>query len=112
MNWVDPEGLTKEDEIIKGSYRFIKYPADRYHGGEHWHIYERRTGKLLGRVSCEGKVLTGSIPKTALKILTKVAKIGGIVVAILLELADPSEAGGPGDTLPPEYFEIELLKGH
>ena len=55
-------------------------------------MYERRTGELLGRVSTEGKVLTGSIPKKALSMLKALGKIGGIAIAIFLELADPAEA--------------------
>ncbi len=107
VNWIDPLGLAGERPIEKGSYRFIKYVGDLYHGGEHWHVYLRRTGELLGRINPEGKVLTGEVPIKAIKILTKLGKIGGVALAVFLELADPATAGGPEDML-----QFELSKCH
>jgi RHS repeat-associated protein len=75
LKWIDPLGMTKADVITKGSYVFIKYAGDTHHGGKHWHVLARKGGNLLGRVSLEGKVLTGSIPRKALKLLTQA---GGI----------------------------------
>jgi hypothetical protein len=97
--------LTKQDEITKGAYRYVKYPGDTFHGGEHWHVSDRRTGKLLGRMTNTGEVLTGAVPKTALKIFKNVMRIGGIVLGVVLELADPADAGGPKDMLPLEPIE-------
>jgi len=67
VNFSDPWGLTKTEVIESGEYRFVKYPGDAMHGGAHWHVYARRGGNLLGRVSTSGEVLTGSVPKSALK---------------------------------------------
>jgi RHS repeat-associated protein len=100
--FIDPFGLSKDKVIDKGAYRFIRHIGDTFHGGEHWHVLVRRTGELLGRVGLDGTVLTGEVPKKALKILMKLGKIGGIALAVFLELADPAEAGGPGDTVIPE----------
>jgi hypothetical protein len=110
INVVDPSGLSKKEVIEKGAYRFIRYVGDTFHGGEHWHVFLRRTGELLGRVSPEGVVLTGEVPKKALKIILKLGKIGGIVAAVVLELADPAEAGGCGDTLIPQEIYNEGVR--
>jgi hypothetical protein len=103
VNFIDPYGLSKSEEIVKGAYRFIKYAGDLMHGGEHWHVFARRTGELLGRVSLSGEVITGAVPKSALKTLTKLGKIGGLAVGIGLELAFPDDAGASEDMLPPDF---------
>ncbi len=96
VNRIDFLGLTKCEIKDKGSYTFKKYPGDKYHGGPHIHVYDRRTGKLLGRVSLpDGKVLTGSVPKTAIKGLTALGKIVAPAVAIVLEAFTPAEAHAP-----------------
>ena len=100
INAIDPWGLAKVDQVTKGSYKFEKYPGDKYHGGDHWHVKDRKTGKLLGRVSTQGKVITGKVPNKALKILMNVGKIGGVALAIILELADPASAEAPEIVLP------------
>lgn len=111
VNWIDPEGLEVFD---KGSYTFKKHPKDIMHGGKHWHVHKRKGGKLLGRVSLEGKVITGKVPNKALKILAGLGKIGGAVIGIVLELSLPAEAGDPSDMLsgpfvPPAPPSIEML---
>lgn len=78
VNYYDPYGLSKAEVIVKGAYKFIKYVGDRFYGGDHWHVLCRKTGELLGRVSPEGKVLTGFVPNKALKILTKLGKIASM----------------------------------
>jgi hypothetical protein len=109
---VDPEGKASiADEVKKKGYRFVRYAGDLFHGGEHWHVYKGNSGKLLGRVSLSGEVLTGNVPKKALKILTKFGKIGGLAIGIVLELADPAIAGD-GSALydewpPPSDFEFD-----
>jgi hypothetical protein len=108
--FIDPFGLSKDKVIDKGAYRFIRHIGDTFHGGEHWHVLVRRTGELLGRVGLDGTVLTGEVPKKALKILMKLGKIGGIALAVFLELADPAEAGGPGDTVIPEDVYQEMKR--
>jgi RHS repeat-associated protein len=111
INEIDPLGLSKDKVIDKGAYRFIKRAGDIFHGGEHWHVLVRRTGELLGRVGLDGIVLTGEVPKKALKILLKLGKIGGIALGVFLELADPAEAGGGcGDTVIPEDVYQEMKR--
>ncbi len=82
LNFVDPLGLAKIQEKEIGGYVFRKVPGDLFHGGEHWHVYKR--GKLLGRVSVTGEVLTGAIPKTALKKARKAGLIGMLLTAYTL----------------------------
>ena len=102
---MDPSGLSKAEEITKGSYRFVKYVGDIMHGGEHWHVYARKGGELLGRLSPAGDVLTGAVPKTAIRALAKLGKIGGPIAAVVFELALPDEAGAAEDMLPANYAD-------
>jgi hypothetical protein len=93
LNWIDPFGLSKATVIEKGEYIFIKYVGDTYHGGPHWHVLARKGGKLLGRVSMSGKVLTGSVPKSALKLLAGVGGISKGVGSLLKEGAGGAVIG-------------------
>ena len=100
VNLIDQDGLTKTTVIDKGSYTFKLFPGDTMHGGEHWHIYDRKTGKLLGRITPTGEVITGSVPNKSLKLFVKTMKIGGVVFAIIIELAFPTEANEGSDIIP------------
>jgi RHS repeat-associated protein len=90
LNRVDPTGLAEVKVIEKGGDVFKRFPGDLLHGGLHWHVFKR--GKLLGRVSLAGEVLTGSVPKTALKFLKAAGAITGIVGLALELSADPALA--------------------
>ncbi|MBN2383243.1 RHS repeat-associated core domain-containing protein [bacterium] len=89
INWIDNNGLSKSKVIEKAGYIFIKVPGDTMHGGPHWHVFKRKGMKLLARVSLTGKILTGSCPTTALKLL-KAA--GGITSILSILLLDPPNA--------------------
>lgn len=94
FNFIDPSGLSKAKVVESGAYRFVQYAGDTMHGGAHIHVYSRRGGALLGRVTPGGKVLTGSVPKSALKKLVA----GAVFSAVLLAL-EPAALGD--STLPP-----------
>jgi len=102
VNFVDEDGLSRDEEIEKGAYKFVKYHGDILHGGEHWHVYLRKGGRLLGRLSPSGEVLTGSVPKRAIRLLVRLGKIGGVAFGVFMELALPDEAGGEEAVLFPD----------
>ena len=78
LNYIDPFGLSKKKELVRGGYRFAKYPGDKAHGGDHWHVYKEKSNKLLGRMSGTGKTLTGNISNKAKKIAKKTGLIGAL----------------------------------
>jgi RHS repeat-associated protein len=110
VNKYDPWGLAKDDGFVKGAYEFIKYAGDNFHGGEHWHVLSRRTGGELGKVSVAGgKVLTGAVPKTAIKFLIKFGKISGVASVISL-LAEPTVLGADDMVYPEEEVPVVELE--
>ena len=100
VNNVDPLGLAGIINIPMGSYNFRLIPGDIGHGGLHVHVYDRRTGNLLGKINLRtGNVVWGHVPKKALKIFTKIlGRLGG-AASIIMALADPAVAG----ELPDEF---------
>ena len=78
--------------ITEGSYKFLMTKAgDIFHGGRHVHVYLRRGGTLLGKVSrTTGKVVEGSVPQTALRLGAKLG-LWSAVGGALLE-ARPAQA--------------------
>ena len=103
--FVDPSGLTAVEEVTKGAYIYVKYPGDKMHG-PHVHVLARRGGALLGRVTPDGaRVLTGSVPKTALKKLA-----GGAIFSAVLIALEPTALG---DSEMPGYWDRQFAwSGH
>ncbi|MGV8039480.1 MAG: RHS repeat domain-containing protein [Thermoanaerobaculaceae bacterium] len=71
--------------ITEGEYRFLVTKAgDMFHGGRHVHVYLRRGGTLLGKVSrATGEVVEGSVPRAALRIGSRLglwSAVGGVVL--------------------------------
>jgi RHS repeat-associated protein len=106
LKFVDPTGLAphplwnpansgKMVVVTKGNYVFKRFPYDSYHGGEHIHVFDRRTGELLGRVStATGEVVDdGKVPNKAIKLLKKVKLLRPVAkligpAAIIAQIAD------------------------
>jgi len=113
--WYAVGALGSGKEIIRGPYRYLITKAGDTHFGErHIHVFLRRTGRLLGRVSKTGEVITGDVPKSALKIGAKLGlwstAIGFMLQASTAEaatLSDWAEAGAPGADLSPQ--EVILI---
>lgn len=85
LGYVDSDGENPADVsgkmqiVVTGKYIFQRFPYDSAHGGAHIHVYERKGGKLIARVTVAGgKVLKekGKIPKVPKKALKQAAKRG------------------------------------
>ena len=73
------------------------FTHDRGHGGEHWHLYDKGGKRLLARIAADdGKVVTGSAPKSVLKFMRRSGLIKGggklLGVAGLVLFADSLNA--------------------
>jgi len=97
LNYADPLGLDEGHKIA--GYTVKKITGDIHqHGGPHYHIYGKG-GKLLGRVSTKGEVVTGSVPKTLLKKMSK----AGLISVLATMLIFPDEVASA--TLSDYYIE-------
>jgi len=66
---IAPTVLSKKIVKRRGIYRFEKYPGDKKHGGEHWHVFKGKGNKELGKLALDGKTLAGNITKRAKKLV-------------------------------------------
>jgi RHS repeat-associated protein len=83
--FVDPDGRQKRAlKVWQNKQYLIKlYKGDTYHGGRHYHIVQRKGGKLIGRVSGMGKVLTGNVPKSVLRFMARGGLIGSAASIVM-----------------------------
>ncbi len=97
LNLVDPDGRSPQKFVEYKQYVIEMFTHDRGHGGEHWHLYDKGGKRLLARIAADdGKVVTGSAPKSVLKFMRRSGLIKGggklLGVAGLVLFADSLNA--------------------